>query len=341
VQQMPDGLDFFFAHRSQANKLIEFLGNWSPIRKTESKELVSQDLKSNTYDYKYSFAVEIAPICKDDLLFMPPKLCSALGGASPLQVCTKVGNTLHLVDPWNLKIHEINATQYYRYGFGPLLSASRLVEYTVLDVTPLGEATNRWALAELELVRSEELGSDNLLHTRTHLGRVIQPGDLALGYDLKSAAFNPGDLPGLSKYGELPDCIVIKKFYPSRKKNKRAWKLRQLEKVQDEQTHTKQSAKQAAIEAEAEAMDYENFLQELEEDKDMRDQIELFKDPEYVPPVAQENGMEDEADDDAPEVGLDELLDGFNALGMEEDKQNMFGALGEAQDHQMPSDSDL
>jgi len=339
VQQMPDGLDFFFAHRSQANKLIEFLGNWAPIKKAESKELVSQDLKSNTYDYKYSFAVDIAPICKDDLLFLPPKLCTALGGASPLQVCTKVGNTLHLVDPWQLQVVELNATQYYRHGFGPLLSAARLVEFTVLDVTPMGQQTNRWALAELELVRSEDLGSDNLLHTRTHLGRVIQPGDLALGYDLKSAAFNPGDLPGLAKYGDLPDCIIIKKFYPSRKKNKRAWKLRHIEKVEDD-SNQRLSAKQAAHEAEAEAMDYETFLQELEEDKEMRDQIELFKDPEYIAPTANDDDMDNDGEEDAPEVGLDELLDGFDSLGMQDDTQNMFGALGEANDH-MPSDSDL
>lgn len=42
VQAVPDGLDFFFAHRSHGNKLIEFLSNWSPIKKAESKELVSQ-----------------------------------------------------------------------------------------------------------------------------------------------------------------------------------------------------------------------------------------------------------------------------------------------------------
>merc|ERR1711907_635583 len=194
--------------------------------------------------------------------------------------------------------------------------------FTVLDVTPMGQQTNRWALEELELVRSEDLGSDNLLHTRTHLGRVIQPGDLALGYDLKSAAFNPGDLPGLAKYGDLPDCIIIKKFYPSRKKNKRAWKLRHIEKVEDD-SNQRLSAKQAAHEAEAEAMDYETFLQELEEDKEMRDQIELFKDPEYIAPTANDDDMDNDGEEDAPEVGLDELLDGFDSLGMQDDTQNM------------------
>eukprot|EP00656_Telonema_subtile_P009708 TRINITY_DN14588_c0_g1_i2.p1 TRINITY_DN14588_c0_g1~~TRINITY_DN14588_c0_g1_i2.p1 ORF type:complete len:479 (-),score=152.35 TRINITY_DN14588_c0_g1_i2:179-1615(-) len=341
VKQMPDGLDFFFAHRSQGQKLIEFLGNWSPLRKSESKELVSQDLKSNTYDYKYSFIVEIAPICKDDLLFLPPKLCNFLGGCSPLQVCTKVGATLHLMDPWALKICEINRDQYFRHEFNPLLSAARLVEFTIMDVIPLGEETNKWALAELELVRSDDLGTDTIWHTRTHLGRVLQPGDLALGYDLKSAAINPNDLPGLDKYGELPDAIVVRKHYPNRKKSKRAWKLRELKKDDtDDAGNGKQlSAKQAAQAAEDEAMEYESFLQDLEGDREMRDQIDIFRDPDYVAPV--ETGMEEDEEDEeqAPEVGLDELIDGLDALGMSEDPANMFGALGEMADE--VDDSDL
>ena len=118
-----------------------------------------------------------------------------------------------------------------------------MVEYTIMDVEPLGQETNKWALAELELVRSDELGTDNILHTRTHLGRVLQPGDLALGYDLKNAAFNPGDLPGLDKYGQLPDCIIVRKHYPNRKKSKRAWRLRTLEKAENE-ADGKKSSKQ-------------------------------------------------------------------------------------------------
>jgi len=344
VKQIPDGLDFFFAHRSQGSKLIEFLGNWSPLKKSESKELVSQDLKSNTYDYKYSFIVEIAPICKDDILFLPPKLCVALGGATPLQLCTKVGNTLHLVDPWSLRVVEINSTQYFRYNFPSLMSAARLVEFTVMDVHPLGEESNKWSLCELEVVRSDDLGTDCVWHTRTHLGRVLQPGDLALGYDLRNAAFNPGDVPGLEKYGELPDCIMVKKFYPNRGKSKRAWKLRQLAKAEgDEEGGRQPTAKQAALAAENDAMDYENFLQDLEEDKEMRDQIDLFRDPDYEAPdpnaVVQQDEDGFDVDEEAPTVGLDELIDGLNDLDMTEDSANTFGVLGETVDD--VDDSDL
>lgn len=56
----------------------------------QSKQLVSQDYNSNTYNYKYVFSVEIPKICKDDLVAIPNKLCVALGGCSPVLLCSKV-----------------------------------------------------------------------------------------------------------------------------------------------------------------------------------------------------------------------------------------------------------
>jgi len=52
-----------------------------------------QDSVNMTYDYKYSFSVEICPICKDDICCIPPKVISFLGGANPLLVCTKVARS--------------------------------------------------------------------------------------------------------------------------------------------------------------------------------------------------------------------------------------------------------
>jgi len=56
----------------------------------QSKQLVSQDYNSNTYNYKYVFSVEIPKICKDDLVLIPHKLCVILGGCSPVLLCAKV-----------------------------------------------------------------------------------------------------------------------------------------------------------------------------------------------------------------------------------------------------------
>jgi nonsense-mediated mRNA decay protein 3 len=45
-----------------------------PHKNKISKELVSHDTKNNTYNYKYTFYVEIPKINKDDIIVLPKKL---------------------------------------------------------------------------------------------------------------------------------------------------------------------------------------------------------------------------------------------------------------------------
>ena len=52
-----------------------------------SKQLISHDQKSNHYNYKHTFSVEIVPVCKDDLVMLPSRLAAEHGfGASQLGV---------------------------------------------------------------------------------------------------------------------------------------------------------------------------------------------------------------------------------------------------------------
>lgn len=45
-----------------------------------------------------------------------------------------------------------------------------------------GAISMRHCLADVWVVRASELGiNDNPIHTRTHLGHVLKPGDSALG----------------------------------------------------------------------------------------------------------------------------------------------------------------
>ena len=86
VKEASDGLDFFFAQRQEARKLVDFLQTVVPCRSAHpcthsqltpshshyhthtryktSQELVSHDIHSNTFQYKHTFSVEIVPICK-------------------------------------------------------------------------------------------------------------------------------------------------------------------------------------------------------------------------------------------------------------------------------------
>lgn len=90
-----------------------------------SQQLVSHDPKSNNYYYKYTFLVEICPICLEDLIFLPREVATSLGSLHPLVISTHVST---------LKRCFLDAKQYWRAPFRPLLSSRQLVEYMVLDV---------------------------------------------------------------------------------------------------------------------------------------------------------------------------------------------------------------
>ena len=58
------GIDFFFGKRAHATKFIDFLSGVVPIRYRHDKQLVSHNEQNASYNYKYTFSVEIVPICK-------------------------------------------------------------------------------------------------------------------------------------------------------------------------------------------------------------------------------------------------------------------------------------
>ena len=64
----------------------------------QSKQLISNDLRSNIPNYKYTFSVDIAPICRDDLVLLPKSLSKELGGIGPLVLVYKISNFVNIVD---------------------------------------------------------------------------------------------------------------------------------------------------------------------------------------------------------------------------------------------------
>lgn len=64
VKDIHEGIDFYYAQRGHALKFVDFLQSVVPIRFRADKQLVSHDTKSNTYNYKFTFSVEIVPLCK-------------------------------------------------------------------------------------------------------------------------------------------------------------------------------------------------------------------------------------------------------------------------------------
>ncbi|KAF4743909.1 ribosome-binding protein, partial [Perkinsus olseni] len=134
IKRTPDGLDFHFGHRSHAQKFSEFVLSQVPSRVKQSKHLISHDSHNTTYNYKYTTLIDMCPVCKDDVVFLPKALKNKLGGVNSIQVVTKVSSQIRLVDPLTGKVSDLAGIEYWKNPFDPLLTRRHLVEFTVLNV---------------------------------------------------------------------------------------------------------------------------------------------------------------------------------------------------------------
>ncbi|KAJ7237004.1 NMD3-domain-containing protein, partial [Mycena rebaudengoi] len=299
VKEVKDGLDFFYSQRSHAIKMVEFLSSVVPVRSKSSEQLLSSDTHTNTANYKFTYSVEIVPVCKDDLVCIPPKQARAMSNISPLAVCVRVGNSLALLDPMTLQSADISSASYWRTPFESLATVSDLVEFTVLDVEPDGRAKGKYVLADAQVALAgafrahadgdgmdfEDGRAAQIFHTRTHLGAILQPGDTALGYHLTNANFNSEDFAALPA-SRIPDIVLVKKAYPNRRKKSKArsWRLRSIGKEAGEEGETGGGrgvvGRMGGRDQRKVEEDYELFLRELEEDPEMRGAVNLYKAPE-------------------------------------------------------------
>lgn len=63
IKEVDEGIDFYFKNKSHANRLVDFIQSKILSKFITSKQLISQDFKSNIVYYKYSTSLEIASIC--------------------------------------------------------------------------------------------------------------------------------------------------------------------------------------------------------------------------------------------------------------------------------------
>lgn len=313
IREAKDGIDFFFSQKNQAEKFIDFLNSVVPVTVKTSQELISHDTHTSKTSYKFTFSAELVPICKDDLVAMPIRLAKQTGNITPLVLCHKIGTAIYLMDPQTLQTADISCPIYWRAPFSSLADSSQLVEFIVMDVELTGKTNGKWRLGEVTVARAVDLGSnDTTYFTRTHLGGLLQAGDSVMGYLLNGSNFNNGDWEAMEAsnvYSSmLPDVVLVKKHYPSRKKNKkRSWKLRRMNKDEGELLPKK---------SDQERMDreYEQFLRDVEEDEDLRAAMALYKSEKQREEEEMSMAETDDGEDDSPQVDMGELLDDFDEL---------------------------
>jgi len=295
IKEMHEGIDFFYKDKTHALRMVDFLQTMFSVRSKHSKQLISQDLTNNTCNYKYVVSVDLPKVCKDDLVVLKPKLVASLGGCSSVLVCTKVATMITFVDPVNMKTIEMNGAQYFQHEdemtFVP--AKGNLSKFTVFNIESIPAPnngnmfSNKLKIARAEIARESDW---NPFEVKTFLGDVLKEGNSAWGFDLTSLNFS-GYADDSSILKNLPDVILLKKAYDeSKTQRKRIWKLKHLDK---EEADTKAMHKGH----EKEAKDYEEFLNDLEANPEMRSHVNLYRDEKAIK-RKQEGEMQDE---NAPE----------------------------------------
>lgn len=303
VKPVATGIDFFYAKLQDARKLVDFLLAGFPCRYRQSQELVTHDTKSNIYDYKHTFCVEIVPICRDNIVCVPVKVAQALGNMNQLLICLRISNVITLIDPSTLQVADVTATQYWRTPFNSLCQPRQLSEFYIINVEDVGDVvkstgakriSRKHRLADAWVVPSNQVGVSNVepICTRTHLGLLLKPGDLVMGFDVKNSNVNDPVFDKISTE-KIPDVILVKKVYDrATRQKRRLWKLKRLV------TNGNIVADSASVEN-----DFQEFMEDLEEDEQMREKINIYRDKTKVPAVKS-------SDLDFPEgPSLEEMLE--------------------------------
>eukprot|EP01105_Mastigella_eilhardi_P028830 TRINITY_DN97_c1_g1_i1.p1 TRINITY_DN97_c1_g1~~TRINITY_DN97_c1_g1_i1.p1 ORF type:complete len:609 (-),score=180.75 TRINITY_DN97_c1_g1_i1:950-2707(-) len=304
IKEFADGLDFYFGTSSHAKKFVEFLQAACPIRFRTAKKLISKDDRSNTYNFKYSWSVEVVPVCREDLVCLPPRLCSSMGQCGPICLCSKVsGGMFHVVDTATLRHGEVHANVFWSTPFRALCTSRQLEEYTVLDVTPVAAsamvtAPKGMALCEVQVMRTSDFGRSNAepAVVMCHLGNILKPGDTALGYSIQHINWNDDEADDTTKAQCPNDVVLVRKCY--RRHRNRGRKARQ-QKQQKQQKQQQASEAAAAREGgriwelqrlardeieyhhkqdeEQAEEDFEALMQSLEEDPELRSTVNMYR----------------------------------------------------------------
>jgi nonsense-mediated mRNA decay protein 3 len=190
-----------------------------------------------------------------------------------------------------------------------------------VDDAKVGQRINsrkKMRRADLTVMREADMGiSDEQFIASSHIGYLCRAGDVVLGYHLEDTNIVDDEAQQLMTQGGKgapPQIVIVRKLYGGAAKGadageaekKRVWKLQRLEVEKSENIHKMKKKEQDQMED-----DEEDFLRELEADKDMRGNVNLYKDPKMAG-VAMVDEDEEVNEDDDQEIKLDELLDGLD-----------------------------
>ncbi|KAH9279182.1 60S ribosomal export protein NMD3 [Echinococcus granulosus] len=230
VKSVRGGLDFFFSLRSDAVAFVEYVSKLVPCRVLTSQQLKSHDVHSNTYNYKFTFCLDVVPVCKNDVVCLPKQFSSRLGLANQILLVNRITDKIRLLDPVSCVTKDVDAQTYYANPFTAISNPRNVTEFFVMDVegeihgktkpSTSGAGVEQFSLKPtgVWVVPSAYLGMEgedgDQVYARTHLGHVIKIGDLVIGLDLRNANVNHVEFEKIPE-DKRPQVVLIQRLCPS------------------------------------------------------------------------------------------------------------------------------
>lgn len=122
--------------------MVNFIQDNICCRTKQSSQLISHDEQNATANQKVSFSVELAPICREDLVLLPKGLAKELGGIGPIVLVYKISKFIHIVDINTMQTFEVDQITYWKTPFKALFGRERLTEFIVLDIETIDTNMN-------------------------------------------------------------------------------------------------------------------------------------------------------------------------------------------------------
>jgi nonsense-mediated mRNA decay protein 3 len=85
---------------------------------------------------------------------MPKSLARNLSNMNTLAVCSRVSNSVQLIDFNTLNSGEMSTDKFYRTPFKSIAAHDKLVEYVVLDVEPIGPVRGKVIIKLCDVIYS-------------------------------------------------------------------------------------------------------------------------------------------------------------------------------------------
>ncbi|MES1904855.1 MAG: ribosome-binding protein, partial [Paramarteilia canceri] len=324
IEKTENGINLFYQDRNAAVRMTNFIVTKVPCKLTNSQQLISEDIKNNAANIKHTICLEIVPICKESVVFLPKKIAQKHGNIARVCICTKVSSNLHFLDPTTKQ-------KFWASPFKMLSDIKSLQRYIVLDIDynyekgyrkrdfgnkksknsnqrPNHHLADQYTLCEVTLIKENSDGQPNsncIINAISHLSKILYPGDVVLCYDFSTCNDDEAIEYQMNRQSRI---IVVKKFDENKQKERkrhRAYMLKRIAKNSASENDSDLASVGSSIEN-----DFEEFLNELEEDEEMRKNVQLFKDPVKIASLERENKLEILSK--YTDVKLTELMDDLN-----------------------------